>query len=126
MDEYIYESLARYYHTLENTGYMSYSNVVKLLILVFYRDFVYHDYRAVLSKNDYRLIERALDCLYGTSCLIPYPDYLKMGKLYLGQMTEMADRVKALENTSVLKLIHNLDEAEGTADSDVLVMTDED
>lgn len=126
MGEYVYESLAKYYHALENTGYMSYPNVVKLLILAFYKDFVYHDYRAVLSKNDYRLIERALDCLYGTSCLISYPDYLKMGKLYLGQMTEMAERVKTLENTSVLKLIHNLDEAEGTTDSDVLVMADED
>lgn len=126
MDEIIYDALGRYYHALELKGYMSYGNMQKLLVLIFYRDFVFHDYRGLLTKEDYHLIERALDCLYGSTCLIPYPDYLKMGKLYLGEMTEMAQRVKTLEDTPVLKLL-NPEDSESNPDSDVLVVAgDED
>lgn len=123
MDEIIYEALSRYYHSLEVKGYMPVSSGYKLLILIFLRDFVFNDFRALLSRDDYRLIERALDCLYGTSCLIPYPDYLKMGKLHLSEMTELAARVKHLEDTNVVKIMHDLD---GTEDSksDVIVVAD--
>lgn len=125
MDEMIYESLCSYYHTLELKGYVPYGNMEKLLILIFLHDFVFHDYRGLLSKEDYRTIEQALDCLYGTTCLIPYPDYLKMGKLYLGEVTEISKRVEALEDTPVLKLIHDLGSAEGDVDSDVMVVAEE-
>jgi hypothetical protein len=57
----------------------------------------------ILKREDYMLIEKALDCLYGSSCLIPYPDYLKMGKLRLGQMEEIDFRLKEVENTKVVK-----------------------
>jgi hypothetical protein len=97
------------------------SDAQKLLILSFYRDFVFRDYRGIITKDDYLLIERALDCLYGTTCLIPYPDYLKMSKLYLGQMTEMAQRVKTLEDTPVLKAF----DADGTNDSDIIITAEE-
>lgn len=125
MDEIVYESLSRYYHALEMKGYMAYGESVKLLLLVFYKDFVFHDYRGLLSKEDYQYIEKALNCLFGSSCLIPYPDYLKMGKLYLGEITEMAHRVKNLEDTSVVKLIHDLDQAEGDVKNDIQVVADE-
>ena len=103
MDEMIYNSLSNYYNVLEKFGYVSYSHMQKLLILTFYRDFCFHDYRGLLSKDDYHLIERALDCLYGSTCLIPYPDYLKMSKLHLGEMGEITSRLKAVENTKVIK-----------------------
>ena len=126
MDEILYNALTKYYHALELKGYMANSHTVKLLILIFFRDFVFHDYRGLITKEDYHLIEKALDCIYGSTCLIPYPDYLKMGKLYLGEMTEMAQRVKTLEDTPVLKLL-NPEDAESNPNSDVLVVTgDED
>ena len=103
MDNVIYNALCHYYRALERLGYYSYGDVYKLLVLVFLRDFVYQDYRGILSMADYRTIEKALSCLYGTSCLTPYPDYLKMGKLYLGQMTELSQRIKQLEDTEVVK-----------------------
>ena len=59
------------------------------------------------------------------TCLIPYPDYLKMGKLHLGEVTELAQRVKNIEDTEVVKLIHDLDNAEGTLPSDVLLYAEE-
>ena len=126
MDKILYNALTKYYHALELKGYMANSHAVKLLILIFFRDFVFHDYRGLITKEDYHLIEKALDCIYGSTCLIPYPDYLKMGKLYLGEMTEMAQRVKTLEDTPVLKLL-NPEDAESNPNSDVLVVTgDED
>ena len=125
MGEIVFNALNKYYNTLEKTGYLSWDNVVKLLLLVFYKDFVYSDYRCTLSRDDYKLIERALDCLYGTTCLIPYPDYLKMGKLHLGEMTELACRVRALEDTKVVKVIHDLDIISADPESDVAVIAQE-
>lgn len=124
MDEIIYEALSKYYHALELKGYMNVSHSSKLLALIFYRDYVYQDFRGLIKKEDYRLIERALDCIYGTSCLIPYPDYLKMGKLHIGEITELAQRVATLEDTDVVKVIHDAEEGEVT--SDVIVMEEED
>lgn len=125
MGEMIYDALDRYFHALELKGYMPYKDMQRLLILVFYKDFVFHDYRARISEDDYRMIERALDCLYGSTCLIPYPDYLKMGKLYLGEITEMAHRVKALEDTPVLKLIRDTESVDKRPESDITVVMEE-
>ena len=122
MDEMLYSSLSSYFHALELKGYMPWKDMQKLLILSFYRDFVFSDYRGIITRDDYLLIERALDCLYGTTCLIPYPDYLKMSKLHLGEITEMANRVKTLEDTDVLKAF----DADGTSDSDIIITSEED
>lgn len=103
MGETVYESLSAYYDALSKLGYMSQDKGNSLLLLSFFNEFVYNDYRGVISREDYKVIERALNCLFGSNCLIPYPDYLKMGKLHLGEMTELAYRVKKLENTEVIK-----------------------
>ena len=121
MDEILYNSLSSYFHALEYKGYMPYPQMQKLLVLIFYRDFVYNDYRGLISKDDYLMIERALDCLYGSTCLIPYPDYLKMGKLHIGETTEMANRIKNLEETQVLKAFN----FEGSDDSDIAILESE-
>lgn len=121
MDNMVYQSLMSYFHALELKGYVPYPQVQKLLVLCFYRDFVFQDYRGILTKEDYHLIEQALDCLYGSTCLIPYPDYLKMSKLHLGEMTELAQRVKTIEDTEVLKAFDGINE-----DSDIeIVESDE-
>ena len=121
MDNIIYNAIVKYYTALSKVGYYKYGDVFKLLVLCFIRDFVYHDYRGVLSRADYHIIERALNCLFGSSCLIPYPDYLKMSKLHIGEMTEMAHRVTALEETEVLKSF----EATADNDSDIIISEEE-
>ena len=122
MDNIVYNSITKYYAALEKTGYMPYKNVLSLLLLCFFRDFVYQDFRGILNKSDYGIIEKALNCLFGSNCLIPYPDYLKMGKLHIGEMTEMAQRVKTIEDTEVLKSFDGTSE-----DSDIMIVeSDED
>ena len=126
MDEILFEALSKYFHALELRGYMSKIHSMKLLVLSFYRDFVFKDYRGMLSKRDYCFIEKALDCLYGTSCLIPYPDYLKMGKLYLGQISEVAERLRNVENKEVVKVMKPEFETEDSTDTDIMVVVKED
>lgn len=125
MDEIILKAITDYYEILRRRGFFSYSGVMKLLVLCFYRDFVFNDYRALLNAADYHDIEKALNCLFGSDCLIPYPDYLKMGKLHIGEMTEIAQRVKDLENTEVLKSIDDLSSVDTDIKSDVIIMTNE-
>ena len=45
-----------------------------------------------------------------------------MGKLHLGEMTELAQRIKNVENTDVLKAF----DADGTSDSDIIIISDDD
>lgn len=125
MGEILYEALSKYYHALELKGYMSKVHSNKLLLLAFFWDFTYNDYRGILSKEDYCLIEKALDCIYGTSCLIPYPDYLKMGKLHLGEITEMAQRVKTLEDTDVVKVMQDFNNVDNTTQSDIYIVSED-
>lgn len=80
----------------------------KALVLSFYWDYIYNMPGHILKRDEYMLIEKALDCLYGSTCLIPYPDYLKMGKLHLGQMEELDARLKAVEDTKVVKSKKNI------------------
>ena len=121
MDEIIYNAISQYYAALCKLGYYSYKEVFRLLLLAFYRDFVFHDYRGILSREDYHEIEKALDCLFGSNCLIPYPDYLKMGKLHIGEITEMSQRLKDLEESKILKAF----DADGTGDSDIIITAEE-
>lgn len=103
VDEFVYNALCQYYNVLSKTGYYKYSDVKKLLVLLFITDMVNGDYRGEISEADYHVIEKALNCLYGTSCLIPYPDYKSMTRLHLEEVSEMAQRLKNLENTKVVK-----------------------
>ena len=120
MDNIIFNAITQYYTALSKLGYYKDGDVFSLLVLCFLRDFVYQDYRGTLSKSDYSIIEKALNCLFGSNCLIPYPDYLKMGKLHIGEMTEMAHRVKTLEETEVLKAFDGDDE-----NSDIMILSDD-
>jgi hypothetical protein len=120
MDNFIFNAITRYYSALSKLGYYKYGDVFSLLVLCFLRDFVYQDYRGVISREDYKLIERALNCLFGSSCLIPYPDYLKMGKLHIGEVTELSQRVTALEETKVLKAFDGSSE-----ESDIIILSDD-
>jgi hypothetical protein len=119
MDNIVLNAIVKYYKTLCKLGYMSYKEVYKLLVLSFYRDFTLKDYRGILSSKDYQEIDRALNCLYGTSCLIPYPNYLNAGRLYLGEISELAQRIQTLEDTEVVKAITGESE-----NSDIIVEED--
>lgn len=73
MDNILYESLSRYFNTLSKLGYKSYSDVDRLLVLIFIQEWLEDKCLNYINEDDQRIIERVLYCLYGSSCLIPYP-----------------------------------------------------
>ena len=73
MDKVLNESLTRYFNVLSKLGYMSYSEVDKLLVLIFIYE---SDCKSFITEKENRILDSALYCLYGTTCLIPYPEYI--------------------------------------------------
>lgn len=67
-------SLSSYFDALGKFGYMNDKEVEKLLMFIFIEELVTGELREFITEADYRDIEKALYCLYGSSCLIPYPD----------------------------------------------------
>lgn len=103
MDEFVYNALCHYFEALGKLGYYKQGDIDKLLVLIYLNTLLTDDYRGYITDEDYAAIERALNCLYGTSCLIPYPEFRKMSNLKLGDITELAQRVKNVEDTKVIK-----------------------
>lgn len=75
MDKVLNESFKRYFNTLAKLGYISYSEIDKLLVLVFIYDLLRSDCKSFITEDEYRIIGSVLYCLYGSTCLIPYPEY---------------------------------------------------
>lgn len=76
VEDKLFDSLDRYFTTLSYTGYRKQCDVDKLLIFSFINDFLNSDTADFITESDYRLIGRALYCLYGSTCLIPYPEFV--------------------------------------------------
>lgn len=96
----LYDALNRYFNTLSNTGYVKQSSVEKLFVFSMIEELLCNDFRAYITESDYQYIVQALYCLYGSDCLLPYPDYYKNDNsriMYNGSTSELAYRVSKLE-----------------------------
>ena len=103
MDDLLYESCLRYFTSLANYGFKSEKDVKKLLFYVFIQELV-NTTSIVISEEDYRHIENALYCMYGTTCLIPYPNYCERPMYaHLGDIAELSARMERAEETLVLQ-----------------------
>lgn len=65
----------KYFHTLSNLGYKKDKEVNSLIAYLFLEEFLCGSMSQFITERDYNTIDKALYCLYGTSCMIPYPDY---------------------------------------------------
>lgn len=72
----VYNSVNKYFSVLSHTGYKSYKEVNQLLVFTFLEEVLYGPLAQFITEDDYRVINEALYCLYG-SCMIPFPDYKK-------------------------------------------------
>lgn len=98
----VYTAIIKYFGHITNTGYMRQDNVNKLLLLIAVYNLLDNDFRAWVSEDDYKLINNALYCLYGSTCFIPFPDYYNNksnGVMYKGSISELAHRVDIAEST---------------------------
>ena len=98
---------------LSKFGYVNYDEVYNILYLILIRDFIYNDFYGYITEDDYRYIERSLYCLFGKSCLIPYPEYLTMNNLNLGSISELAYMMKK-NKEDISKVIDNINEIKKT------------
>lgn len=76
MEDLVNTSLDRYFNTLSKFGYKSYSKVGKLIILIFIEELLRSDCKSFITDEEDMIIHKALYCLYGSTCLIPYPEYV--------------------------------------------------
>lgn len=76
MEDTVYNAIERYLNTLSAFGYMSYCEVDKLLVLMFIQELMDSNCKTFITEDEYRTISNVLYCLYGSSCLIPYPEYI--------------------------------------------------
>nr|DAQ75197.1 MAG TPA: hypothetical protein [Crassvirales sp.] len=96
MDNFVFNTLGKYFTNLANTGYRKDSDVLRVLLLSHINKLLNNDFRGFITEEDYKKIERALYCLYGSSCLIPYPDYYNTKNqrvMYNGSISELTHRV---------------------------------
>jgi hypothetical protein len=75
-------SVGVYFNALTQFGYKKQDDVNRLLVYSFIEEFLTGEMRYYITEEDYKLIERALSCLYGSSCLIPYPQYINNDYLF--------------------------------------------
>lgn len=72
----------RYFNTLALFGYKNYTDVYKLLTLLYIEELLTQQaYSGFISEEDYRVIMDALYCLTGSTCLIPYPEFINNDSL---------------------------------------------
>lgn len=69
----VLNSIRLYFNALGNFGYKSQEEVNKLLAYIFIEDLLEGPMRIYINEFDLRVISSALNCLYGSTCLIPYP-----------------------------------------------------
>jgi hypothetical protein len=78
----VFNSLGNYFTTLSQFGYVNQNEVNKLLIYTFIDEMLDGDLSYYITDDDYRNIEQALNCLYGSGCLFPYPKRLNDDTIY--------------------------------------------
>lgn len=101
MDDLLYESCLRYFTSLSTFGYRNEEDVKKLLFYVYIQELV-NITPFSISEEDYKHLEGALYQLYGTTCLMPYPDYCEKAMVtHLGDIYEIAARLKDVEEENI-------------------------
>lgn len=78
----VVESIDNYFDSLSKFGYKKQSDVDKLIVLTFIEELLSSEMRYYITEEDYRVLEQVLNCLYGSSCLIPYPKYVSDTSLF--------------------------------------------
>lgn len=105
------ESLDRYYNTLKYSGYVKYNDVYKLIVATFIKDILDGEFGALISEEDYKNMERILNCFYGSNCLFPYPTYKQdtvISKEYMSDILSLSEDSNirtAEDNTTRLVLL---------------------
>ena len=75
LDNLVYTGVSNYFKALSTFGYKSYTEVDKLLVLLFIDGLLRGPLSLYIDECDYKTITNVLYCLFGSTCLIPYPEF---------------------------------------------------
>lgn len=67
-----FKAISRYFTTLSQYGYKSYNDVDKLIVLLYIEELLSGEIDILVPEKDLRVIQNAICCLTGTTCLIPF------------------------------------------------------
>lgn len=67
------EAITRYFTTLSQFGYKKYSDVDKIIILLFMEEMLAGEMSYYVTQDDYRHMVNVLYCLAGNTCMIDFP-----------------------------------------------------
>lgn len=67
MNKYLYDSFQLYFNSLAKLGYKDYQSVEKLIVLIVVNKVL----KLEITKQDYEILQRVVDCLQGTDCMLP-------------------------------------------------------
>lgn len=88
-------SVNKYFHTLSNLGYKKDIEVNSLIVFLFLEELLCGSMSQFITEKDYSTIDKALYCLYGTSCILPYPDYRKT---HIEPLNKMLDEYRVTDD----------------------------
>lgn len=77
LDNLVQEALSRYFTVVEKTGYVNDADTCRLIFLGFLQEFL-EEYQYYITEDDYKVIINIINCLSGSSCLIPYAQYIEL------------------------------------------------
>lgn len=92
------EALNRYFITLSQFGYRKYSDVDRLLVLLFLEETLSHDFLGFITEEDYRIITNSFYCLAGSNCMIDFPTFSNYDSLVHKTKVPLIPRI-AEDNT---------------------------
>lgn len=91
----VLNSINKYFHSLSNLGYKKDKDVNNLIAYLFIEELLCGPMSQFITDADYNSIDKALYCLYGTSCMIPYPDYKRT---HIDSIRPVPDEYRILES----------------------------
>lgn len=75
MNNLAHVSITNYFNALASSGYKSDKETYKLLVLLFINELLDSSFSLYITEEDYKTIDNVLNCIYGSSCLIPFPQH---------------------------------------------------
>ena len=76
LDNLAYTGVSNYFEIISKVGYKSDKEVNKLLTFLFIEDLINGPLSIYIEEEDYKTIVNALYCLFGSTCLVPYPEFI--------------------------------------------------
>lgn len=120
MGEYIYTVLEKYFTHLKNYGHVKECDVKKVLVLTAIQDIV-EQFTGYITQDDYKALNNALYCLFGSSCLMPYPDLYSGNNDKVFHFGTLNVSETSVFGESMFNLGNRLQQIENALNKDIIV-----